>query len=117
VRYQNTVFGSLLKALPDGALPRSSNGMAGINTSRFLVLGPFVTLIFGHSAGCRACAKWRRCGTCRPCIIITWAATDSPVDLVRCNRRRPSAIFAEVFAALSAMAAGALARGASRWCG
>ena|SRR5215471_2167277 len=73
VRYQNTVLGSLLRALPRRRFAAMSSGAAGTSTSRAFRLGIIWSRwSLGSLAGCRACASWRRCGTRRRRVIITW---------------------------------------------
>jgi IS4 transposase len=112
VRYQNTVFGSLLKAVPR----RRFVGIVARHKGDKYIKGfsswdHLVTLVFGQLGGMSSLRE----------VETVWNAQAAhhyhlgsrPIrrsTLSDANRRRPSAIFAEAFAELSAMAAGALPR-------
>jgi IS4 transposase len=112
VRYQNTVFGSLLKALPRRRFATIVERHGGDKYVKgFSSWDHLVTLIFGQLGGLSSLREVETVWNVQ--AVHHYHLGSGPIrrsTLSDANRRRPSAIFAEVFAALSAMAAGALAR-------
>ena len=112
MRYQNTVFGSLLKAVPRqrfAEIVKRHNGDKYIKG--FSSWDHLVTLVFGQLGGLSSLRE----------VEAVWNAQAAhhyrlgsrPIrrsTLSDANRRRPSAIFAEAFAQLSAIAACSLPR-------
>jgi putative transposase len=112
VRYQNTVLGGLVKVVRRRAFAAIVERHNGDKYSKgFSSWDHLVTLTFGQLGGLSSLRA----------VETVWNAQaahhyhlgSGPIrrsTLSDANRRRPSAIFAEVFAQLSAMAAGALPR-------
>lgn len=112
MRYHNTVFGSLLKAVPRRRFVEIVERYKGDKYIKgFSSWDHLVTLVFGQLGGLSSLRE----------VETVWNAQathhyhlgSGPIrrsTLSDANRRRPSAIFAEVFAQLSATAAGALPR-------
>jgi hypothetical protein len=112
VRYQNTVFGSLLKAVPRRRFAAIVERHGGDKYVKgFSSWDHLVTLVFGQLGGLSSLREVETVWNAQ--AVHHYHLGSGPIrrsTLSDANRRRPSAVFAEVFAALSAMAAGALAR-------
>lgn len=112
MRYQNTVLGGLMKVVPRRAFAAIVERHGGDKYSKgFSSWDHLVTLVFGQLGGLSSLRE----------VETVWNAQaahhyhlgSGPIrrsTLSDANRRRPSAIFAEVFAQLSAMASYALPR-------
>jgi IS4 transposase len=112
VRYQNTVFGDLLKAVPRRRFAAIVGRHGGDKYIKgFSAWDHLVTLVFGQLGGLSSLRE----------VETVWNAQathhyhlgSGPIrrsTLSDANRRRPSAIFAEVFAELSSLACCALPR-------
>jgi putative transposase len=112
VRYQNTVFGNLLKALPRRRFAAIVERHGGDKYVKgFSSWDHLVTLIFGQLGGLSSLREVETVWNAQ--AIHHYHVGSGPIrrsTLSDANRRRPSAIFAEVFAQLSTTAAGVLAR-------
>jgi hypothetical protein len=111
VRYQNTVFGGLLKALPRRRFATIADRHGGDKYVKgFSSWDHLVTLVFGQLGGLSSLREVETVWNAQ--AVHHYHLGSGPIrrsTLSDANRRRPSAIFAEVFAELSALAAGALA--------
>jgi IS4 transposase len=112
VRYQNTVFGGLLKAVPRRQLMGIVQRHKGDKYIKgFSSWDHLVTLVFGQLGGLSSLREVETVWNVQ--AAHHYHLGSGPIrrsTLSDANRRRPSAIFAEVFAQLSATAAGALPR-------
>jgi putative transposase len=112
VRYQNTVFGSLLKAVPRRRFAAIVERHGGDKYVKgFSSWDHLVTLVFGQLGGLSSLREVETVWNAQ--AVHHYHLGSGPIrrsTLSDANWRRPSAVFAEVFAELSAMAAGALAR-------
>ena len=111
MRYQNTVFGGLLKALPRRRFATIADRHGGDKYVKgFSSWDHLVTLVFGQLGGLLSLREVETVWNAQ--AVHHYHLGSGPIcrlTLSDANRRRPSAIFAEVFAELSALAAGALA--------
>jgi putative transposase len=112
VRYENTVFGSLLKAVPRRRFATIVARHGGDKYVKgFSSWDHLVSLVFGQLGGLSSLREVETVWNAQ--AVHHYHLGSGPIrrsTLSDANRRRPSAVFAEVFAELSAMAAGALAR-------
>src|SRR4029077_14345234 len=112
VRYQNTVFGSLLKALPRRRFATIVERHGGDKYVKgFSSWDHLVTLIFGQLGGLSSLREVQTVWNVQ--AAHHYHLGSGPIrrsTLSDANRRRPSAIFAEVFAELSSLACCALPR-------
>ena len=112
MRYQNTVFGSLLKAVPRRRLVEIVKRHKGDKYIKgFSSWDHLVTLVFGQLGGLSSLREVETVWNAQ--AVHHYHLGSRPIrrsTLSDANRRRPSAIFAEVFAQLSALAAAALPR-------
>ena len=112
MRYENTVFGSLLKAVPRRRFATIVARHGGDKYVKgFSSWDHLVSLVFGQLGGLSSLREVETVWNAQ--AVHHYHLGSGPIrrsTLSDANRRRPSAVFAEVFAELSAMAAGALAR-------
>jgi IS4 transposase len=112
VRYQNTVFGNLLKVVPRRSFTAIVERHDGDKYSKgFASWDHLVTLIFGQLGGLSSLREVETVWNAQ--AVHHYHLGSGPIrrsTLSDANRRRPSSIFAEVFAQLSATAAGVLPR-------
>ncbi len=112
VRYENTVFGSLLKAVPRRRFATIVARHGGDKYVKgFSSWDHLVSLVFGQLGGLSSLREVETVWNAQ--AVHHYHLGSGPIrrsTLSDANRRRPSAVFAEVFAELSATAAGALAR-------
>ena len=112
MRYQNTVFGNLLKAVPRRRLAAIVERHGGDKYIKgFSSWDHLVTLVFGQLGGLSSLREVETVWNVQ--AAHHYHLGSGPIrrsTLSDANRRRPSAIFAEVFGELSAMAACALPR-------